>query len=132
MKKLDKIIFIDDDKLTLEYHKGLASKSLAPQQVLTFENPSKALNEIKSWHQSENECAFIFVDVDMPEMSGHEFISQIKSTKYFIDNHCNLIYLSSHDTITNLVEALDRKIEFFIKKPLTTEQLNDVIIASAL
>lgn len=74
-----KCIVIDDDSMIRMQIKKFAEKSKFLDCIALFENPIDALND-----PSFEEAELIFVDIEMPEMSGFEFIKAVKDLPLFI------------------------------------------------
>lgn len=63
-------IIIDDDKLSCRILEGFIEKTEGLELIKVFNNPVDAINE-----QDWQEVDLIFLDVEMPEMSGLDFLS---------------------------------------------------------
>jgi DNA-binding LytR/AlgR family response regulator len=73
-------IIIDDDKLSRRVIEELVNKTESLSLTGSFSNAVDAINFLK---QQEN-IELIFLDIEMPEMSGIDFLDTIKSTPQII------------------------------------------------
>jgi two-component SAPR family response regulator len=71
-------IIIDDDPIILKQLSSFITKSDLLTLKGTYSNPVNAFDAIKA-----NNIDIIFLDIEMPEMSGLEYLEEIKS-KYQI------------------------------------------------
>jgi two-component system, LytTR family, response regulator len=74
-----KCIAIDDEPLALEVIKNHVAKLEELELVETFYNPIKAFNYIK-----ENEIDLIFLDIQMPELSGLDLLKLIPRNAHVV------------------------------------------------
>jgi len=73
MKK--SVLVIDDDPDDLEFFSDAVSEISPYYECFTFSNGNEALEELK--HQ-KIKPHFIFLDLNMPGMSGQDFLREIK------------------------------------------------------
>lgn len=74
-----KAIVIDDDPMSRKILANLISKSNKVECVKEYDNAVSALEEIESI-----DCDLIFLDIEMPEMNGLEFISAVPGDQHII------------------------------------------------
>ena len=65
-----KIIFVDDEPITVKHFEKIFAKTM-PSQIVAFSEASEALEYIK---KKPAECALILADEHMPKMPGHQFL----------------------------------------------------------
>ncbi len=99
-----KCIVIDDDKLIHIQIKKFAEKIKDCQVVGTFTSAEEALQDI-----DVNDVDLIFLDIEMPGMSGLEFLSALKS-------YPAVVIVSAKDKYA--VEAFDYEVDDYLLKPL--------------
>lgn len=100
-----KCIIIDDDLLVCKILEGLILKTKGLQLLYTFHNPIEALNTIQNY----NEIDIIFLDMEMPEMNGLEFLQTLIYTP-------KVIFISSNKDYA--VEAFNLNAIDFLLKPI--------------
>jgi DNA-binding LytR/AlgR family response regulator len=100
-----KCIIIDDNELALKATQQCVSK--VEQLTLTgvFEDAIKALSYL-----SANSVDLIFLDIEMPELNGIEFIKALKQPHPFI------IFTTSHTE--HALEAYDYNVADYLVKPI--------------
>lgn len=125
---LDKILFIDDDPITLMLCKMVISKSLFSKEIVTAKNGEEALQYFNKLKQvnSKNPLKpqLIFLDLNMPVMGGWEFLDSFSTEDYSEYNNTKVIILSS----TIDPEDLEKSKKYpmvidFLSKPISKEML---------
>ena len=87
-----KCTIIDDDQMMRNYLKEMINKNPELELIEEFSNPLLALNYLKN-----NKPNLIFLDIEMPEMTGLEFLET------FVGQLPNIIITTSHDICTVLL-----------------------------
>jgi DNA-binding LytR/AlgR family response regulator len=100
-----KCIIIDDDKIARDILENFISKHPELELIKQFENPTDAIAFIKN-----NEVDLIFLDVEMPQMTGIEFIACLD------DNHPRIILTTSYPEFA--VEAFKYNVSGYLVKPI--------------
>lgn len=106
-----KCIIIEDDKMSREILELFISKHPKLQLVGHFENPLDAITFLKS-----NDIDLIFLDVEMPEMTGIEFINTLN------DILPKVIVTTSHSEFA--VEAFKYNVSGYLLKPIHFDQFS--------
>ncbi len=99
-----KCIVIDDDKLIHVQIKKFAEKIKDCEVAGTYTSAEEALKNIDI-----NDVDLIFLDIEMPGMSGLEFLSALKS-------YPAVVIVSAKDKYA--VEAFDYEVDDYLLKPL--------------
>jgi DNA-binding LytR/AlgR family response regulator len=100
-----KCIIIDDNELALKATQQCVSKVEQLTLVHVFEDALKALAYLSS-----NSVDLIFLDIEMPELNGIEFIKALKQPHPFI------IFTTSHTE--HALEAYDYNVADYLVKPI--------------
>ncbi len=104
-----KCIIVDDDLIALKLIKQLISKVPEIELVNEFTSAQDALDFIND----KNKIDLIFLDIEMPQMSGLEFIRA--------QNHkAQIVLVSGHSGYA--AEAFDYNVTDFLTKPLQFER----------
>jgi DNA-binding LytR/AlgR family response regulator len=104
-----KCIIVDDDLIALKLIKQLISKVPEIELVNEFTSAQDALDFING----KNKIDLIFLDIEMPQMSGLEFIRA--------QNHkAQIVLVSGHSGYA--AEAFDYNVTDFLTKPLQFER----------
>lgn len=99
-------IIIDDDKLTCKILEGYISKSDSLTFIGSFNDPVAARNVLSKRHDID----LIFLDIEMPEMSGFDIIGSL-------DFPPNIIVVSSAEEYA--LKAFDFNVVDYLLKPVT-------------
>ncbi|MCF4101280.1 response regulator [Gillisia sp. M10.2A] len=113
---MNSILLIDDQPITNFITKKLLSLKGIEIPIIDFTNPLEALENVKNSKES-----FIFLDLNMPEMTGWEFLDEVKKLNL---NH-KIVILTSSTSDLDLEKARDYPcvVEYVIK-PLSIDKLN--------
>ena len=92
-------------------------------KVFGFTDPSTALERFK---ENYKDCGLILSDIRMPGMNGYEFVKQIKK----INPKVKVILMSAFEIQEKEFHNVlpDIKVDAFLQKPFSIQQLNDVVI----
>ncbi|OGS62518.1 MAG: hypothetical protein A2X07_10035 [Flavobacteria bacterium GWF1_32_7] len=122
MKK--QVFIIDDDPISIMILKKNLELVEVAQKITTFSNGKDALNHLKKEYKTEENYT-IFLDINMPEMNGWEFLNEIKS---FVTPQNTTIYL-----LTSSINKLDKEkatkfpiINQYLSKPICKEILKNI------
>lgn len=97
-------IIIDDDNLSCRILEGFIEKTEGIEHLRTFNNPVDAINE-----QNWSDVDLIFLDVEMPDMTGLDFLSTIEDAP-------RVIIVSSNSKYA--MDAFDFSVTDFLLKPI--------------
>lgn len=126
---LDKILFIDDDPITLMLCKMVISKSLFSKEIATAKNGEEALqyfNKLKQVNTNTQltKPQLIFLDLNMPVMGGWEFLDSFSTAEYSEYNNIKVIILSSTIDPGDLEKSKKYPMVIdFLSKPISKEML---------
>jgi len=99
-------IIVDDDKLSCKIIEGYVTKFTALNMIGTFNDAVAARNILTERHDID----LIFLDIEMPEMNGFDFIGSL-------DSPPNIILISSAEEYA--VKAFDFNVVDYLLKPVT-------------
>jgi len=121
-----KVLLIDDDKINNFLNKSVIGKHCGEEcQVSEFINPEEAYDFIKSCmlDNKENKPDVIFLDINMPEMSGFELLEKMKEENVSLPE--TRIYILSSSLDPNDIEKSKSfdAVTDFISKPLDQQKI---------
>ncbi len=109
-----KLLAVDDEKAILMILNFVFGKKY---EVIQKTNGKEALE----WMQQGNIPDVIIADMNMPELNGYEFITQIRSSGYFRD--VPLIMLSGNESSADKIKCLKAGADDYLVKPFNPEEL---------
>ncbi|QQT24658.1 response regulator [Sphingobacterium spiritivorum] len=121
-----RIAIVDDDIIfRLIFSKMLENFSELPVQVQVFENGLEALNYFRLYQHEEDKLPHIlFVDIDMPFLSGWEMMDEIMQEGINFVLHIPVYILSSSTSTTDKQKIHNYVfINEYIEKPITKDRL---------
>ncbi len=74
MKKIDRVMLIDDNEADNVYHQIMIERSGVVSDVVVKESGFEALDYLKQ--EASPDVDLIFLDINMPGMNGFEFLEQ--------------------------------------------------------
>jgi CheY-like chemotaxis protein len=115
------IILIDDDPISCALYRAITAKMGIASRLLTFYDGKEALHSFRT-NFLPSDRYIIFLDIDMPVMSGWEFLEAVDTKQY--SSSIKVII------ITSLVEQADREraakhkvVAGLFQKPLEQESI---------
>src|SRR5665811_1210645 len=129
-------IIVDDDKLSCKILEGYVAKSACLNLVGTFSDAVEARNIITQRHDID----LIILDVEMPEMSGFDFIGSLDFPPNIIivsgrEEHAmkafefNVVdYLLKPVAYGRFCKAIDKTVRYFTRKEVTNNGDEEIFI----
>lgn len=121
------IVLIDDDSVINFLHKELIAIASPDTVVHEFQSSKNAFSWLQNKLQESNEkSSTIFLDINMPEMNGFEFLDALDEViKGKEVNHYKIVMVSSSLNDRDRERALSYKmVGDYLEKPLTLEYLS--------
>jgi CheY-like chemotaxis protein len=126
--KYETIMLIDDNPLDNFVNKSMVEKECFAKNILVHEKAASAL-EYLSNTEVANLPDLIFLDINMPEMNGFEFLDQFENLPERITEKSRIVMLSTSESFKDLNRANKNKfVRKFLNKPLTDQVLQAINI----
>ncbi|MDR0403698.1 MAG: response regulator [Treponema sp.] len=111
------VLAIDDIVLSLHVIKKLLEDTFEVYLAKSIDLASNILNSIK--------VDMILLDIEMPEISGLDYLKYLQETPQYRD--IPVIFITSHATKEFIVEAMNAGAKDFIAKPISPDILKGKI-----
>ncbi|MGE9311518.1 response regulator [Niabella sp. CJ426] len=123
------LIIIDDSSFDLRINSGIASHTKLFKQIVCFSSAEAALDFLaENINNPEIFPHIIFLDIQMPEMDGFEFLERYDTFPNEFKAQSHVIMISSTDDLRDIVRAeSDRNVVKLLKKPLQIEELKKLV-----
>lgn len=122
-------MIIDDDAMNNFICKAAIKNVVKEAALISFEKPVEALEYIKTYYkQDEPAKTYILLDINMPVLTGWEFLEELEK------NHSELLPRFLIYILSSSIDARDMKraevnpnMVDFISKPLTKEAIKRIV-----
>ena len=118
-----KIFIIDDNGDFVLLFCQAVAKTHPECQCLSAENGYNALRQLKFMLPTVPD--FIFVDVKMPIMNGHEIVAELKKTNLLSD--VPIIMYSANENPDDKAIAMEAGVSGFYSKPSSVEKISAMV-----
>ena len=112
---LDALIIDDEPDICYLLGNVLKTRNIGSKYVNSLKDAANILEQ--------NEPEVIFLDNDLPDGLGVNFISFIKRFHPLT----KIVMITAHDTIGDKMRAFKEGVDFFIGKPFSKESVNNVM-----
>jgi two-component system chemotaxis response regulator CheY len=113
-------ILIVDDSITIRRIITNALKTIGFPETVEAVNGKEALEKLASGN-----IDFIITDWNMPEMNGLDLIKKVRSNPAY--SSLPILMITVHGSEHDVVEALQAKVNSYIVKPFTPQELKEKI-----
>ena len=129
MAQIKKILLIEDDLSTNYLHKRVISKSDCDAQVIVHQNADNALTYLKNTSKDHNiPPNLIFLDVNLPGMSGWEFLDEFRILSFPEKEETVIIMLTTSLHPDHEAKAKEYpELNGFHTKPMTLEMFTNIL-----
>lgn len=133
MKKIGKILLVDDDEITCYINRMFLEEMEIAEQIECVHNGMQALQYVRGKFigtaKSLHDTDLLFLDLNMPVMGGFEFLKELNNLKDIDKKRLKIIILSSSANKSDAEEAALYKetVYSYITKPLQKEKLKELL-----
>ncbi len=129
MKLPKRFLVVDDDRSNNLICEFSLRRFSASTEIKTFLKPEVALEYIKEYYQAEQNdtCTVIFLDINMPVLSGWDFLDLFNEFDSLIKKQFEVYMLTSSIDVRDREKAdLNPLVKGFLCKPLSTDVINKI------
>ena len=113
-------ILIVDDSITIRRIITNALKTVGFTETIEASNGREALEKL-----TNGKVDFVITDWNMPEMNGLDLIKEIRANPVY--SSMPILMITTRGTEHDVVEALQAKVNSYIMKPFTPQELKEKI-----
>jgi CheY-like chemotaxis protein len=125
------ILLIDDDPVINMINDKIIGITFPSARVSAYTHAGLALDRLKHWAESDPTQLpdFIFLDINMPEVDGWEFLDGFVALPQTVQQKTLVIMLTSSIDISDIARSRTYKpVRDFLSKPLSSDNLNTLIL----
>jgi len=125
------ILLIDDDPVINMINDKIITRTLPSARVTAYTHAGLALDWLRHWAESDPTQLpdFIFLDINMPEVDGWEFLDGFVALPQAVQQKTLVIMLTSSIDISDIARSRTYKpVRDFLSKPLSSDNLNMLIL----
>jgi len=124
MKSPIQFILIDDDPMNNLICKLTVEMTLGESDIKAFVNPELGFEYVQSDFSKQDTSALLLLDINMPIMSGWEFLELFDNLSYSIKDRVRICILSSSiDDRDKERSYANKNVADFLVKPLTDKDI---------
>lgn len=122
------VVLIDDSDVDLFINETILNAVSVSQKIRKEYSPVKVLEDLQKVQRLTEVPELIFLDLNMPEMNGFEFIRRFSELPDFVRSKCKIVIVTSSTDTTDKHKALMHpSVVRFLQKPLDVYQLKDFV-----
>jgi CheY-like chemotaxis protein len=124
-----RFLLIDDDDIISVIHPATIQRAISNSDIEIAPSGNDAIALIDELiHLQESPPDYIFLDINMPEISGFEFLDSLTETELDFLKNSKIIMLSSSVNQQDIERAKSYPmIRDFVSKPLTVEYIRGLV-----
>ena len=120
------IYLVDDEDLVNTINAVHFRKMGMEEKLKSFTNPELALDDLR-FRENKNERTLVLLDINMPEMSGFEFLEFMALENFPETIEVLLVTSSVLDSDREEAKKYGKYVKEFIAKPLRIEHLESYL-----
>jgi CheY-like chemotaxis protein len=123
MKRMKKVLLVEDDDATVYITQRLLKQSGAEVEPLVAGHGREALDIVREACRGRQCLELILLDIHMPVMDGFEFLEELQKSTGLGTAAFRIVLLSSSTHYLDVARTKQYPVIGFINKPLTLEKL---------
>jgi len=125
--KINLVLLIDDDDIVNFLNTTIIKHTHRVEEIQSVTSGSRALVKLKEFQLENRWPSIIFIDINMPGISGWEFVELFKEQFHALKNKSIVCFLSSSLDPRDKEKAEQSEwVDYYVSKPLTTEVVFDL------
>lgn len=123
-----KVLVIDDTEMDLMVAKMAMRKYAFAEEVVVKKSAMSGLEYLETFQENPEDLPqLIFLDINMPELSGFDFLDRYEKLPELIKRNCIIMMLSTSLVEEDHKKASDNKfVSKFLNKPLDKLKLENI------
>lgn len=128
MNNPELILLVDDDEINNFINETILEGIFPNSNIISFVNPIKALHFIVTDYIEKPLPAVIFLDINMPQMSGWELLDKLEQYHETIISNIYFFILSSSVAPSDKTKSTDNPlVKDFVSKPLSKKLIQNLL-----
>jgi len=129
MKKMTRILLIDDDTITNYINERLITKLGICKEVIVAHNGFEGLAWLRNIINQNNILPdLILLDINMPVMNGIEFLDAFKKFNFKAKRAVKILLLTTSANSQDMEKVKALGINGIVNKPLTEEKIRECLV----
>jgi response regulator of citrate/malate metabolism len=125
---LNKILIIDDNDVDLFINESLLKEVKLSREVKREISPANVISGLKKTQKLADVPDLIFIDLQVEEKSGFNFLDEFSGLSDFIRNKCKIIVIAGADNYEEKTRILlNPNVIRYLVKPLDIIQLKYIL-----
>jgi CheY-like chemotaxis protein len=122
MRKIKRVLLIDDDYITNSIHEALIRRYNLADHVEIYDDSTEALSFLQKLNEQDSKTPeLILLDIQMPKMNGFEFLDEFE--KMPVSKKIVVFLLTTSFHPADMQRARKYNLYGYINKPLNQEKL---------
>jgi CheY-like chemotaxis protein len=127
------LLLIDDDTINNFLMSNMLSEISFVKNYSVFTSGHEALEYLKDCSQNQTHIDFIFLDLNMPEMDGFEFLEIFEADLLSYFREIKVAIVTSSNLNKDKAKANNFKsVQYYITKPITEEIVRKIYLNQPL